>query len=172
MSVRQESVTTYYENGSIQNVETRTKGKLTQKTEYYETGQKQYDIDIWEDSATLKFYFKNGRKRMLLEYPLPFERESIQTRMSFFKDNSPKSMCDYRKDETLHGYCVNWYRNGKLRVICEMDDGKRNGEHIEWDENGRMTLKGRWDNNSSIGIWTHWDEENNKYEELIMGATL
>ena len=102
-----ETATTYYENGSVENVVITTDRKLTQKSGYYETGQKQYDIDMYDFSATLKYYFKNGRKRLLLECPLPHDGENIQTRMSFFKDNSPKSMCDYNNDEKLHGVCIN-----------------------------------------------------------------
>lgn len=55
-----------------------------------------------------------------------------------------------------HGWHVEYWPNGTMKVALEFEQGERHGRFSQWSEDGQLVARGRYDGGERAGYWWYW----------------
>ena len=84
--------------------------------------------------------------------------------VSNFDDGSIKALIDY-KDGEEHGWRRKFYRNGRVMLEQEMQNGTYGAKGVGWHDNGRQYFDVLRDKPYSITKTTFWDRNGNEFTD-------
>jgi hypothetical protein len=88
--------------------------------------------------------------------------------VSYFDDGSTKSIIHYKNGKE-HGCRRRFYRNGRVMLEQEMQNGAYGAKGVGWHDNGRQYFEVLRDKPYSIVKTTFWDRDGNAFTDKYLG---
>ncbi|MEO6728851.1 MAG: hypothetical protein ABIM99_02920 [Candidatus Dojkabacteria bacterium] len=80
---------------------------------------------------------------------------------TFYKNGTLATEVEVNKDGVAHGISKVSLKNGQLKAIGKMVDGKMDGKWEWWRESGEFWQEGHFKNGSREGTWTRYGRDGN-----------
>ena len=145
-------LTTYREDGSIDNVETFVQDVLNGKFEEYHENGKLKSVGYYKDGkeeGKIEDYYENGQLESLRYY---IDGKEDGKGESYY-ENGQLQFVGYSKNGELDGKIELYYESGKLENVQHYKDGKLDGKWEDYHENGQLKSVQYYKDGKEDGKW-------------------
>ncbi|MBN2349722.1 MAG: hypothetical protein JXJ22_12820 [Bacteroidales bacterium] len=151
----------YHEKKGIKALMTFDKnGDYAKAKLYYENGSLMAEGNYYQskkDSIWKYFSYYTGS----LTSTERFEKGIKQGKSQQFYPNGRLFEEIYWVNDKKHGDWIQYFENGKNKMLAKYTDGQLSGEFIVFNVAGKVQISGFYKENVMHGIWTYFDEQGN-----------
>jgi antitoxin component YwqK of YwqJK toxin-antitoxin module len=94
-----------------------------------------------------------------------YNEDGMLVKREFYPDSTIKYEWTLKDDTTIHGYGKKFYTSGKLELLVNYSEGKKNGRVIGYFENGSIRYQGQHKDGKEDSVFK-WYYKNGKVESI------